>query len=252
MPTIGVAVAIPEPWATELQDYRTSVGDAMAATIPTHITLVPPTEVTDEELEEIEEHLAAGRLRGTGVRGPPPRHRHLPSGLAGGVRDRGRGHLPVRAARGRRTPGAARRRPGLPVPPARHHRPPRRRGPARPGLRRAGRLRVPVRGRTTSASTCTTTSGAGRPPATSPCNRVPDPMASLTIGSSAASRRSGSGAPRWTTPCARRSTTAGPRPASRPARSPTSASSRSSRCWRWPSSSSATSPRSSPTPRTRS
>ncbi len=60
MPTIGVALAIPEPWATELQDYRTSVGDAMAATIPTHITLVPPTEVTDEELEEIEEHLAVG------------------------------------------------------------------------------------------------------------------------------------------------------------------------------------------------
>jgi 2'-5' RNA ligase len=62
VPTIGVAVAIPEPWATQLQDYRTSVGDAMAATIPTHITLVPPTDVTDEELAEIEVH-----LRGTGT-----------------------------------------------------------------------------------------------------------------------------------------------------------------------------------------
>jgi 2'-5' RNA ligase len=76
VPTIGVAVAIPEPWATELQDYRTSIGDAMAATIPTHITLVPPTDVTDEELEKIEAHLvtAAGdvpafevHLRGTGT-----------------------------------------------------------------------------------------------------------------------------------------------------------------------------------------
>ena len=76
MPTIGVAVAIPEPWATELQDYRTSVGDAMAATIPTHITLVPPTEVTDAELEKIEVHLSdaaaevaafAVHLRGTGT-----------------------------------------------------------------------------------------------------------------------------------------------------------------------------------------
>ena len=57
MPTIGVAIAIPEPWATELQDYRTAVGDLMAATIPTHITLVPPTEVTDDELAEIETHL---------------------------------------------------------------------------------------------------------------------------------------------------------------------------------------------------
>jgi 2'-5' RNA ligase len=75
MPTIGVAVAIPEPWATELQDYRTSVGDAMAATIPTHITLVPPTEVADGELEKIEAHLAIAaadippfevHLRGTG------------------------------------------------------------------------------------------------------------------------------------------------------------------------------------------
>ena len=47
MPTIGVAVAIPEPWASELQDYRTSVGDATAAMIPTHITLIPPTEVTE-------------------------------------------------------------------------------------------------------------------------------------------------------------------------------------------------------------
>jgi 2'-5' RNA ligase len=75
MPTIGVAVAIPEPWATELQDYRTSVGDVMAATIPTHITLVPPTEVGDD-LHDVERHLAAAatrvapfdvHLRGTGT-----------------------------------------------------------------------------------------------------------------------------------------------------------------------------------------
>lgn len=76
MPTIGVAVAIPEPWATELQDYRTAVGDTTAAMIPTHITLVPPTDVTDDDLTEIEKHLAdvAGEtegfcvhLRGTGT-----------------------------------------------------------------------------------------------------------------------------------------------------------------------------------------
>jgi 2'-5' RNA ligase len=76
VPTIGVAVAIPEPWATQLQDYRTSVGDAMAATIPTHITLVPPTEVTEEQLAQVEAHLAAAatgvrpfevHLRGTGT-----------------------------------------------------------------------------------------------------------------------------------------------------------------------------------------
>ena len=76
MPTIGVALAIPEPWATELQDYRLSVGDAMAETIPTHITLVPPTEVTDAQLGEIEAHLSGAatevppfdvHLRGTGT-----------------------------------------------------------------------------------------------------------------------------------------------------------------------------------------
>ena len=75
MPTIGVAVAIPEPWATELQDYRTAVGDVTAAMIPTHITLVPPTEVSDG-LDVVEEHLALAaakvapfevHLRGTGT-----------------------------------------------------------------------------------------------------------------------------------------------------------------------------------------
>src|SRR3954469_25036525 len=75
MPTIGVAVAIPEPWATELQDYRTSIGDAMAAPTPTHVTRVPPTRGGDDELEKIEAHLAAVaadlrpfdvHLRGTG------------------------------------------------------------------------------------------------------------------------------------------------------------------------------------------
>lgn len=76
MPTIGVAVAIPEPWGQELQDYRESVGDRSASLIPTHITLVPPTELTDEELAGVETHLAAVagerppfrvHLRGTGT-----------------------------------------------------------------------------------------------------------------------------------------------------------------------------------------
>jgi 2'-5' RNA ligase len=74
--TIGVAVAIPEPWASELQSYRTSIGDAMAATIPTHITLLPPTEVSEDDLDKVEAHLADAavdvpafevHLRGTGT-----------------------------------------------------------------------------------------------------------------------------------------------------------------------------------------
>jgi 2'-5' RNA ligase len=76
MSTIGVAIAIPEPWASELQDYRKAVGDHTAAMIPTHITLVPPTEIDQDRVVEVERHLevvAAGadsfrvHLRGTGT-----------------------------------------------------------------------------------------------------------------------------------------------------------------------------------------
>jgi 2'-5' RNA ligase len=76
VPTIGVAIAIPEPWATELQDYRTAVGDTTAAMIPTHVTLVPPTEVDEADLPEIVRHLVDAaadvppyrvHLRGTGT-----------------------------------------------------------------------------------------------------------------------------------------------------------------------------------------
>ncbi len=75
MPVIGVALAIPEPWATQLQNYRTGI-DPGAALIPTHITLIPPTSVTDGDLAEVEGHLAAVaqeippydvHLRGTGT-----------------------------------------------------------------------------------------------------------------------------------------------------------------------------------------
>lgn len=76
MPTIGVALAIPEPWGSQLQDHRLAAGDETAAHIPSHITLVPPLEVTEADLAFIHEHLAAVaagaasfqvRLRGTGT-----------------------------------------------------------------------------------------------------------------------------------------------------------------------------------------
>lgn len=76
MRTIGVAVAIPEPWASQLQDYRAAVGDETASMIPTHITLVPPTEIVDEVLPDVEAHLESAaaatepftvHLRGTGT-----------------------------------------------------------------------------------------------------------------------------------------------------------------------------------------
>jgi 2'-5' RNA ligase len=94
VPTIGVAVAIPEPWGKELQDYRESVGDTSASLIPTHITLVPPTELAEGGLAAVEQHLAAvatqGRpfrvhLRGTGTFRPvsPVVFVSLAEGIAG-------------------------------------------------------------------------------------------------------------------------------------------------------------------------
>jgi 2'-5' RNA ligase len=74
--TIGVAIAVPEPWGAQLQDYRASLGDVTAEGIPTHITLMPPFEVDAGELPGIEKHLAEAavssapfriHLRGTGT-----------------------------------------------------------------------------------------------------------------------------------------------------------------------------------------
>ncbi|GAA3770763.1 2'-5' RNA ligase family protein [Streptomyces phyllanthi] len=56
--TIGVSIAVPEPHGSLLQERRTGFGDAAASGIPTHVTLLPPTEVDDSELPAIEEHLA--------------------------------------------------------------------------------------------------------------------------------------------------------------------------------------------------
>ena len=71
---IGVAIAIPDPYGPELQRWRESFGDPLASAIPTHITLLPPTEVTVSLLPDIDKHLSAVaarhrpfpiRLRGT-------------------------------------------------------------------------------------------------------------------------------------------------------------------------------------------
>jgi 2'-5' RNA ligase len=55
--TIGVAIAIPEPFGSELQRWREHFGDPMAHAIPTHVTLSPPITVRDGELEKIDQHL---------------------------------------------------------------------------------------------------------------------------------------------------------------------------------------------------
>jgi 2'-5' RNA ligase len=74
--TIGISLEIPEPYGSELRDRRASYGDPQAEFVPTHVTLLPPTEVDEEVLPEIVEHLGkvAGatapfrmRLFGTGT-----------------------------------------------------------------------------------------------------------------------------------------------------------------------------------------
>jgi 2'-5' RNA ligase len=73
--TLGVAVAVPAPFAEVLEGWRADFGDPQAAQIPAHVTLLPPTPVRRVDLPAIREHLhaAASRhvpfpmvLRGTG------------------------------------------------------------------------------------------------------------------------------------------------------------------------------------------
>ncbi|WP_093837271.1 2'-5' RNA ligase family protein [Streptomyces aidingensis] len=74
--TLGVSLAVPEPYGGLLQQRRLGFGDSAAVTIPTHVTLLPPTEVPVDECPAVEEHLAAiaaagrpftMRLSGTGT-----------------------------------------------------------------------------------------------------------------------------------------------------------------------------------------
>ncbi|TXL90213.1 2'-5' RNA ligase family protein [Streptomyces sp. NBC_01725] len=74
--TLGVSIAVPEPYGSLLQECRAGFGDPAAHGIPTHVTLLPPTEVDSSTLPTIEAHLAsvaaAGRpfpmrLYGTGT-----------------------------------------------------------------------------------------------------------------------------------------------------------------------------------------
>jgi 2'-5' RNA ligase len=74
--TIGVAIAVPDPWGAQLQAYRSALGDDTAGGIPTHVTLMPPVEVAVQDLPGLEKHLGdvtTGKdafrihLRGTGT-----------------------------------------------------------------------------------------------------------------------------------------------------------------------------------------
>jgi len=72
---IGVALTVPEPYGSALQEARASFGDPLAPFIPPHITLLGPTVVDERDLDALGVHLAevasrfrpfALHLRGTG------------------------------------------------------------------------------------------------------------------------------------------------------------------------------------------
>ncbi|MFD6973521.1 2'-5' RNA ligase family protein [Streptomyces sp. NPDC059979] len=98
--TLGVSIAVPEPYGSQLQELRAGFGDAAAHGIPTHVTLVPPTEVEADRLPAIRAHLcevAAAfrafrmRLGGTGTFRPlsPVVFVRIVEGVAGCTRLQG-------------------------------------------------------------------------------------------------------------------------------------------------------------------
>jgi 2'-5' RNA ligase len=63
MATIGVSIAVPEPFAAQIQDARAGYGDPQARAIPTHVTLLPPTEVPTQRLAAVERQLTEAAAR---------------------------------------------------------------------------------------------------------------------------------------------------------------------------------------------
>lgn len=53
----GVAFGLPEPVTSELQGWRERLGDPNASGIPPHVTLLPPTALSEGALHDVEEHL---------------------------------------------------------------------------------------------------------------------------------------------------------------------------------------------------
>lgn len=56
--TYGVAIAVPEPHGSHLRGCRAEFGDPQAASVPTHVTLVPPTETDEAGLADVCEALS--------------------------------------------------------------------------------------------------------------------------------------------------------------------------------------------------
>ena len=73
---LGVSVSLPEPIGSQLRAVRERLGDPEVDSVPSHVTLLPPTTVDHVLLPEIHAHLTAVaaktdpfriRLRGSGT-----------------------------------------------------------------------------------------------------------------------------------------------------------------------------------------
>lgn len=54
---IGVAIALPPHYAVQVRAVREAAGDPLAEVVPPHITLLPPTAVDVDSLDEVMQHL---------------------------------------------------------------------------------------------------------------------------------------------------------------------------------------------------
>jgi len=54
---LGIAIAVPDPLGAQLTEWRLKVGDPLAHLIPPHVTLLPPTDVTEFEPADVNRHL---------------------------------------------------------------------------------------------------------------------------------------------------------------------------------------------------
>ena len=54
---ISVSISVPAPFGDELQRLRASFGDPSAKSIPTHVTLLSPTEMAEQDAPGIHDHL---------------------------------------------------------------------------------------------------------------------------------------------------------------------------------------------------
>lgn len=53
MLTMGVAIAIPDPYGPMLREKRAGFGDQLARSVPSHVTLMPPLELADGDLHAV-------------------------------------------------------------------------------------------------------------------------------------------------------------------------------------------------------